>query len=243
MKISKTLFLLLLTVGSCNNTVKNEISVIQNKKTIVRNDYSIIQLIENGKKAADYHFSKSGELMKINEYLNGELENEIHFEYKDDKIDFVYVGSNNKLKDDWLSQYYINIEFYNNFLIKKNIKIGKPFMIANEVSDLQNLIINIDDFHKIDKKNETIFRSRKINLNIRFNPSTIERFIPQNSKINNFEYALDKQGFLINEIIKFNDGTLTVKYLYTEHRINEIIYSLKYKNGEILESNKSYNVM
>jgi hypothetical protein len=52
--------------------------------------------------------------MKINEYLNGELENEIHFSIKMIKL-ILYGGSNNKLKDDWLSQYYINIEFYNNF--------------------------------------------------------------------------------------------------------------------------------
>lgn len=244
MKISETLFLLLLllTVGSCNKTVKNDISVIQNKSSVVRNDYSIIQLIEDGKNAADFYFSKSGELMKINEYLNsGELENEIHFQYKNDKIDFVFLGSNNKSKDDWLSNYYINIEFYNEFLIKKNVKIDNPFMLANEVSDLQNLITNIEEFQKIEKKNETIFRSKKINLNIRFNPSTMERFIPQNSKINSFEYTVDKQGFLISEVIKFNDGTLTIKYFYKKHRINEIIYSLKYSNGELLESNKKYN--
>ncbi|QSB26485.1 hypothetical protein [Flavobacterium sp. CLA17] len=150
MQISKFLFILLLTVGSCNNTVKNEISVVQNKKSVIKNktDYSIIELIEDSKKRADYEFNNSGRLMKISEYLNnGELENEINFEYKDDKIDFVFLGSN-KSKDDWLSNYYIDIELYNKFLIEKSIKIDKPFMIVNEVSDLQNLISNIQDFQK-----------------------------------------------------------------------------------------------
>jgi hypothetical protein len=244
MKIFKTLFLLLLTVGSCNNIVKNDVAVIQNKSTIVRNEYLIIQLMEDGKKTANFHFSNSDKLMKINKYLNsGELENEIHFVYKDDKIDFVFLGSNNKSKDDWLSNYYRNIEFYNDFLIKKNIMIEKPFIIANEVSDLQNLITNVEDFQKIVKKNETIYRSKKINLNIRFNPSTMERFIPQNSEINYFEYSLDNEGFLINELIKFNDGVLSIKYFYEDDRIKEINYSLKYNNGELLESTKKYNLI
>jgi len=241
MKIRKILFhLLLIIITSCNKTVKNDKSMSLNKKPTLKNDYSKISLNVDNKKTSNYYF-KSEKLIEVEEFLNnGELDREIHLEYKNDKFAYAFFGSDKKMKDDWLSNYYLNIEYYNNLLIKQNINIDAPFMLSNEVSDIQNLLTNIESFQKVKRDNKIIFQSKKINLKISFGPSTITRFIPQNSIINNFEYALDNNGYLIKEAITFNDGVLTIKFFYKKQKISKIIYSLRYKNGEMLVSNQNY---
>lgn len=241
MKIQNFLFLLLLaTILSCNKTVKKHESTSL-KKNLPEEKHSKISLTIDNKKTSDYYFDESKKLVKIEEYLsNGELDREVHLEYKNDKFDYAFFGSDKKEKDDWSSNYYSNIEAYNDFLTTKNIKIDNPFMLSSEVSDIQNLMSNIDSFRKISRNNQTIFKSKKLHLNIRFDPSTITRFIPQNSIINNFEYVVDDNGYLIEEAITFNEGILTIKYFYRKQKISRIIYSLRYNNGETLVSNQNY---
>ncbi len=242
MKIRKILFLIIIVaVISCNKTAKNDKSVSLNKKSTLKNNYSEISLTVDSKKTCNYYFNKSEKLIKVEEFLsNGELDHEINLEYKDNKFNFVFLGTDKNLKDEWFSNYYSNIELYNDFLIKKNIKIDNPFMLANEVSDIQNLLANIGSFQKSKNKNQIIFQSKKVNLKIGFAPSTITRFIPQNSVISYFEYILDNNRNLTKETIMFDDGVLTIKYFYKKHKINKITYSLRYNNGEILVSNKNY---
>lgn len=242
MKIRKVLFFLLtVTIISCNKTAKNNRSVSLNEKSTLKNDYSKISLTVDSKKTCNYYFNKSEKLIKVEEFLsNGKLDREIHLEYKNNKFDFVFLGTDKSLKEDWFSNYYSNIELYNDFLIKKNIKIDNPFMLSNEVSDIQNLIANIGGFQKSKKINQIIFQSKNVNLKIGFAPSTITRFIPQNSVINYFEYILDNNRYIIKETIMFDEGVLTIKYFYKKNKINRIIYSLRYNDGEMLESNKNY---
>ncbi|QSB26484.1 hypothetical protein [Flavobacterium sp. CLA17] len=71
----------------------------------------------------------------------------------------------------------------------------------------------------------------------------MERFIPQNSIISYFQYVLNKDGFIESEIIKFNDGTLEIKYIYIQNEINEITYFLKYNDGETLQLHKKFNLL
>lgn len=241
MKIQKFLFLLvLLTITSCNKTVKKDESVSVDKKPTVKK-YSITTLTINNQKICNYYFDESQKLVKSQEFSsNGESYQETNLEYKNGKFDYAFSGSDKNDKDDWSSNYYSNIEFYNDFLITKNIKIDNPFMLSSEVKDIQNLLANIESFQKTSKNNQTIFKSKKLNLNIRFSPSKITLFIPLNSIINNFEYILDKNEYLIKETIAFNDGVLTIKFFYNNQKISKIIYSLRYNNGEMLVSNQDY---
>lgn len=133
MKISQILFIISFTIFGCNNPVKKETANIKNKKDSVKNEYQLINVFQDGIKTASYYYDKMEQLIKINEYLtNGDLDNEINFHYKNNELDFVSIGENNKSQDDWLYNYYKNIKEYNNFLIQKGIKVDKPFMIANE---------------------------------------------------------------------------------------------------------------
>ncbi|MFH7017182.1 hypothetical protein [Flavobacterium sp. FlaQc-47] len=241
MKIQKLLFLLILaTIISCNKTVKKDESKSLDKKSTVKK-HSIITLTIDNEKICDYYFDESKKLVKFQERSsNGKLYQEINLEYKNGKFDYAFFGSDKKEKDDWSSNYYSNIESYNDFLTTKNIKIDNPFMLSSEVSDIEKLMANIESFQKISRNDQTIFKSKKLNLNIRFNPSKITLFIPLNSIISNFEYLLDKNGYLIKETIIFNDGVLTVKYFYNNQKINKIIYSVRYNDGEMLVSNQNY---
>ncbi|WP_374173587.1 hypothetical protein [Flavobacterium tructae] len=241
MKVQKNLFLIILiTIVSCNKTTQKDESRTLDKKSTVQNHSKISLTIDNNKKC-NYYFNDSEKLVKIEEYLrNGKLDQTINLRYKNNKFDCAFIGLDNDSKDDWFSNYYSNIEQYNDFLTTKNIKIDNPLMLSNEVSDIQNLLANIESFQKIKKEKLTIFQSKNVNLKIRFDPSTITRFIPQNSVINNFRYVLDDNRYLTEEVITFNDGILTIKYFYTKQKINRIIYSLRYNNGEILISNQNY---
>lgn len=241
MKIQKLLFLLILaTIISCNKTVKKDESKSLDKKSTVKK-HSIITLTIDNQKICDYYFDESKKLVKFQERSsNGKLYHEINLEYKNGKFDYAFFGSDKNEKDDWSSNYYSNIESYNDFLTTKNIKIDNPFMLSSEVSDIEKLMANIESFQKISRNDQTIFKSKKLNLNIRFNPSKITLFIPLNSIINNFEYVLDKNGYLIKETIVFNDGVLTIKYFYNNQKINKIIYSVRYNDGEMLVSNQNY---
>ena len=141
-------------------------------------------------KKCNYYFNDSEKLVKIEEYLrNGKLDQTINLRYKNNKFDCAFIGLDNDSKDDWFSNYYSNIEQYNDFLTTKNIKIDNPLMLSNEVSDIQNLLANIESFQKIKKEKLTIFQSKNVNLKIRFDPSTITRFIPQNSGGQNHCYC------------------------------------------------------
>lgn len=255
MKIQKLLLLLIFTIIiSCNKTIKKDESTSVDKKTTVKKDGSIsvdkkstvkkhstITLTINNEKISNYYFDESKKLVRIEEYdSSGELDNETNLEYKNGKFDYAFSGSDKNKKDGWSSNYYSNIESYNDFLTTKNIKIDSPFMLSSEVSDIEKLLANIESFQKISRNDQTIFKSKKLDLNIRFDPSKITRFIPQNSIINNFDYVLDNNGFLIEEAIRFNDGVLTIKFFYNNQKISKIIYSLRYNNGEMLVSNQDY---
>lgn len=240
MRIQKFLLLILLTIVSCNKAIKKDESVSIDKKSIVKK-YSIITLTINNEKICNYYFDESQKLVKSQEFSsNGESYQETNLEYNNGKFDYAFSGFDKNEKDDWSSNYYSNIEFYNDFLITKNIKIDSPFMLSSEVKDIQNLLTNIESFQKTSKNNQTIFKSKKLNLNIRFSPSKITLFIPLNSIINNFEYILDKNGYLIKETIAFNDGVLTIKFFYNNQKISKIIYSLRDNNGEMFVSNNNY---
>jgi len=241
MKIQKLLFLLILaTIISCNKTVKKDESKSLDKKSTVKK-HSIITLTIDNEKICDYYFDESKKLVKFQERSsNGKLYQEINLEYKNGKFDYAFFGSDKNEKDDWSSNYYSNIKSYNDFLTTKNIKIDNPFMLSSEVSDIEKLMANIESFQKISRNDQTTFKSKKLNLNIRFNPSKMTLFIPLNSIISNFEYVLDKNGYLIKETIVFNDGVLTVKYFYNNQKINKIIYSVRYNDGEMLVSNQNY---
>ncbi|WP_264524819.1 hypothetical protein [Flavobacterium sp. N502536] len=242
MKIQKNLVLIILiTIVSCNKTIQKDESISLDNKSTAKNHSKISLTIDNSKKCS-YYFNDSEKLVKIEEYLrNGKLDRTINLKHKNNKFDYAFIGLDKDSRDDWFSNYYSNIEQYNDFLTNKNIKIDNPLMLSNEVSDIQNLLANIESFQKIKKEKLTIFQSKKINLKIRFDPSTITRFIPQNSVINHFRYALNDNGYLIEEVITFNDGILTIKYFYKKQKINRIIYSLRYNNGEILVSNQNYS--
>lgn len=241
MKIQKLVFLVILaTTISCNKAVKKDESVSVDKKPTVKK-YSITTLTIDNKKICNYYFDESQKLVKSQEFSsNGKSYQEINLEYKNGKFDYAFSGSDKNERHDWSSNYYSNVELYNDFLITKNIKIDNPFMLSSEVSDIEKLITIIESFQKINRNDKTIFKSKKLNLNIRFDPSKITLFIPTNSIITSFEYTTDKNGYLTEEAIAFNDGILTIKFHYQNQKINTVIYSLKYNNGEMLISNQNY---
>jgi hypothetical protein len=227
------------TIVSCNKMIKKDESIALNKKSTI--EHSKISLTIDNEKICDYYFDESKKLVKYQEFnSNRESYQETNLKYKNGKFDYAFFGSDKSEKDDWSSNYYSNIEFYNDFLITKNIKIDNPFMLSSEVSDIEKLLANIKSFQKISRNDQTIFKSKKLNLNIRFSPSKITLFIPLNSIINNFEYTLDKSGYLIKETIAFDGGVLTIKFFYNNQKISKIIYSLRYNNGEMLVSNQNY---
>ena len=135
------------TIISCNKMIKKDESIALNKKSTI--EHSKISLTIDNEKICDYYFDESQKLVKYQDFSsNGESYKETNLEYKKGKFDYAFSGSDKNDKDDWSSNYYSNIEFYNDFLITKNIKIDNPFMLSSEVKDIQNLLANIESFQK-----------------------------------------------------------------------------------------------
>lgn len=138
----------------------------------------------------------------------------------------------NKLGRDYYFQY--------EFLQSKNIKLPVAAeILSSEVRDLSNVLSVADKYNDFKKEaeingNQTTIRFIGFNKNIRFYPSTITLFIPENTIINDYELIL-KDNYLQKELYRIFDGELTREYSYDkDKKIVKVIY--KFSGAEIQSS-------
>jgi hypothetical protein len=230
----KKILLLLIFLISLNCSFINNTD--QENKTI--------DLFIDNKLLNRYYFDNADHIYKIIESVNDSIYKKKYFLYYNNKKNIEIFNDNNKMSKDFvLSNYFKSIEYYNKCLNKKGVNIDNYILVSNEINDFYKILSNIEkENHKKYYHVSKHYKFENLSLNIRFYPSTIEKFIPMNSVIHEFSFMLNSKGKLKEEEIKFNDGILNIKFFYKKNRIENIFYFLKYNDGNTIYQNKKYKI-
>lgn len=171
----------------------------------------------------------------------GEKVNSLDFFYTKNKFDSIsFKGEVLVFDKEGFDKYFNDIEVKLDILRKKKIIVPYAFLNGSEVSDIANIFSVSDNFEekKIDGHRVIIFNS--LNENIRFYPSDIERFIPQNSLVYKYELTL-KNDVVLKEVFDFTDGKLIRIYDYSEGKLIKIESIASYKDdNELYKSSKVF---
>jgi hypothetical protein len=204
--------------------------------------YLLHLLLELTNKQNLIYCNNENKIFKISEFKNDTLKDyDIYVSFDDQEKVEIYNDSLKLFKDNWLTNYYNNVKYYNQVINKNGIHIDNPFLVSNEISDFYKILSSIDNENEIKHYKPGKYVFEHLNLNIRFNPSNIERFIPNNSKIISFQFTISDNLKLSNEIIKLNNSILEIKFLYEKERIKKIIYKMIYDDGEVFHSVTIFN--
>ena len=171
----------------------------------------------------------------------GKKVNSLDFFYTKNKFDSItFKGEVLVFDKEGFDKYFDDIEVKLNILRKRKIIVPYAFLNGSEVSDIANVFSVSDNFDekKIDGYRVIIFNN--LNENIRFYPSDIERFIPQNSLVYKYELTL-KNDFVMKEVFDFTDGKLIRIYDYNERKLIKIESIASYKDdNELYKSSKVF---
>ncbi|GHV43009.1 hypothetical protein FACS1894180_0850 [Bacteroidia bacterium] len=170
------------------------------------------------------------------------IESKSQFHYQNGIFDYV---SQNSVKDIDYTQDVLNYLYQRDYLISKGINFQHPEIISSEISDISNVLSvaeNYDDF----KTDSIINGSKKtvkfigFNKNIRFYPSYITMFIPDNTFIIDYEYTVNKNHLETEKYI-LDDGTLLRTYFYDKERVIKVEYLFTEKeSGETFSFEKRF---
>lgn len=187
----------------------------QQKKT----NSTYIDELQEGKKVSRYEYVNDT-ISKVISYNSdtGEIEKEIKYlngipDYKND-LD--------------LEQEFLNYKEFLNTLVTHEIKPINPIILGSDLNDLSTVLSVADNYN--DFKKETSVKDKittmnfvKLNKNIRFSPSLITMFIPDNTIITDYELVVEKQQPL-KEFYRTKDGRLVKEYIYQDGRLKKILY-------------------
>ncbi|MFC4816225.1 hypothetical protein [Flavobacterium sp. GCM10023249] len=200
-----------------------------------------VRLMVDGVKHSEFFFRKSGEVSHMNIYFSeGNIDDVLSFDYVNGNLDRVRSESDYKTGGDWETDYYKNTLALHEYLLKNGVKVGHPFLVAEEMNDFCKLADAIQYFSKGADDKVTAFWAKDINVKAEFDSSTIRRFISTNSVIHYFEYAVNKEGYLVYEIIQFDQSALKISYEYEDNKISKITYKVLYRNGKLEHSHKEF---
>ncbi|UUC44814.1 hypothetical protein [Flavobacterium cerinum] len=201
-----------------------------------------IDLYKNEKRISQNLLDKKGHLISQILYNeDGVIENIIQFNYKENSLHNIKLKNNSPgLDSKWYDFYFKDIEYKNRFLIQKKIMIQYPFINSSEVSDIANIFSVIERFDERVVDGHKIISIKNFNQNIRFYPSEIEQYIPQNSIITDYEIILDNNNNVFGETYNFKEGKLTRKYEYKEGVLMKILCDVVYVTKETFHSVKEF---
>lgn len=204
--------------------------IAQSQNTNNHNHLKEIDEYEDGKIVSKNFVDINGVLMKIESIDKSPLGTVELFHYKEGKFDSLSVQDTTEDKE-FSEHYYGDIQVMSDELKEHNIIIPCPFLHCGEIHDLSNMLSIPDSF--IQKK-EGVYRTiifRNISENIRFVPSLIERYIPQNTFITGYELKL-RNDTVVKEEYKFADGKLVKSYTYKAGQLVKIFEKANYKNDK-----------
>lgn len=123
-----------------------------------------------------------------------------------------------------------DFDFRYAFLKSKGIEFPLADIVADEVSDLSEVLSTADnytDFKREDRieANKKIYKFIGFNKTCRFHNSTMASLIGNGDFINIKDYELTlENGFPLKEIYRTNDGELTKTYSYKDGRLTGLVY-------------------
>jgi hypothetical protein len=221
MRIVYILTVILLTNCSKNIDSKPILSIKVKKN-------STIDILEDGKRFFTYVYNEQG--LPIESILynteTDKIESTSKYNYQNGKFNYI---SQNNIKDEDYTQSVLTYLYQSKLLSSQGIKFEHPELIFSEISDLSNVLTvgkHYDDFKKdsiVDGIEKTIIY-KNFNKKIRFYPSNISEFIPEDKIIKDYNLVI-KDSLLINETFLLeNNQRLKREYLYDKNRIKNITY-------------------
>jgi len=198
---------------------------------------SSIDILENGKRFFTYVYNEQNlpiESILYNEQTNN-IESKSKYNYQNGK--FSYVSLSN-IKDADYTQSVLNYLYQAKYLSTKGIKIEHPEIVGSEIGDITTILTvgnNYDDFKKdslVNGSEKTIIY-KNFNKKIRFYPSNITQFIPEDEIIKEYNLVIKdslpiKETFLLD-----NNQSLKREYFYDKNRIKKITYVSSDPNNKL----------
>ncbi|MET3035869.1 hypothetical protein ABXT08_07205 [Chryseobacterium sp. NRRL B-14859] len=190
----------------------------QQKKT--NNTYNIDEFQE-GKKVNRYEYVNDT-ISKVISYNSdtGKIESEIKY----------FNGAPDYKNDLDLEQEFLNYKEFLNILTTHKIKPINPIILGSDLKDLSTVLSiadSYDDFKQETsvKDKVTIIKFVNFNKNIRFSPSLITLFIPDNTIIMDYELLVEN-GQPLKESYKIRGQILVKEYVYQDGRLKQILYKM-----------------
>ena len=143
--------------------------------------------------------------------------------------------------EDGYQHYFKDIQTNNSYLYSHNIIIPYPFVNANEVSNMANMV-SIKNCKEIKNGSKRIVIINGINSSIHFYPSEIGKFIPEGSIVIKYELVLNK-NLILEEKYEFDNGKFDRKYFYEKTRLTKILSICTYNDNTTLKSEKLYKYL
>lgn len=198
---------------------------------------SSIDILENGKRFFTYVYNEQNlpiESILYNEQTNN-IESKSKYNYQNGK--FSYVSLSN-IKDADYTQSVLNYLYQAKYLSTKGIKIEHPEIVGSEIGDITTILTvgnNYDDFKKdslVNGSEKTIIY-KNFNKKIRFYPSNITQFIPEDEIIKEYNLVIKdslpiKETFLLD-----NNQSLKREYFYDKNSIKKITYVSSDPNNKL----------
>ncbi|MHA3046232.1 hypothetical protein JSO59_002510 [Riemerella anatipestifer] len=200
-----------------------------------KNNFDIIDEFQDGKMISRYKY--------MNDTVSEVITYNVDTERIERKIDYIKGVPNYKNNID-LEQEYLNYKEYLNILDGYKINPFNPNILGSDLNDMANILSIADvnnDFKKEIKKekNEYKISFSKFNKNIRFSPSLITLFIPDNTTIEGYEIIV-REGQPLKEIYFFQDGGLIKEYFYDGEILLQILYKRIDKDKKVIVFEKKF---
>lgn len=200
-----------------------------------QSSYRIITVSENGKKAISFVYKRQNSILletQVYNTENGKIQSTTKYNYINEQFKFI---SQNDIKDIDGTQKVLDNIYQVKYLRNRGFYFKYPQTIMDEIQDISTIFTITDNYPDIDKHdtitgNIRIIRFSNINKNIKFYPSEIEEFVPQNIIINSYSVWLDK-GTVLKEQYKFKSGLLVRVYKYNKGNLIELEYLYKPDNN------------
>jgi hypothetical protein len=187
-----------------------------------------IDILEDGKRLFTYLYNEKDlpvEVISYNEQTN-KIESKLNYNYQNGKLNYVSQGN---VKDVDYTQSVLNYLYQAKDLSTKGIKIEHPEIVSSEVNDLATILTvgkNYDDFKKdsVVNRNEKTIIYKNFNKKIRFYPSYITLFIPEDEIIKEYNLLIKDSLPIKETFLLENNQSLKREYFYDKNRIKKITY-------------------
>jgi hypothetical protein len=221
-----------------NNTIIN--AKAKNLNTIAKEGNFKVDIYEDNNLIGSYLYDNGllqQELFPANSSENQEQITKYYYKENGVYDRLEVIKGQDSTSDDWLDRLMRDFQFHRETLNAKGIQFPLASeLLSSEVSDLSNVLSvanGYDDFKKetITEENRKIIRFVGFNKNIRFYPSYITMFIPENTFIKDYELTLT-DNFPQKEVYKTDDGVLVREYFYSNKKIVKVMNKFIDKNDD-----------